>query len=852
MKVGCYTPVCLLKTVAVTTPADPAHPPPELRSAADKRSPMLRVARYAGWVLVVAVVLIASAWIVFRHWFWPGIDQWRPRIEQMLSTALEAPVTIGELRSGFEGYRPSLRARAVRIGGTGDAVLSVEEVSAVLSLRALVRGEAGLAALELSRPVIRVERIDARRYSIAGALVDLDRTGSSEALAWLLASRSITVRNARIDWREKSVHDPVIIAGVDLLSTSNGMSHHFSLRAPAVGAGLHGLEFAADFSTASATDLADWTKWRGEVYASAMQVQFVPLIRMVRGAFLSVDAQQPVIQGGSGPVKAWLRFSDGRINDALVKTFTEAIDLRVGGGRIALRSLSAEAVAKFDQTNLISIIPRKLAAVDSAGFAFSIDEQSEQRISLNRDTLMPESGRLAWRGFEAARLLEAARRLPLPDQLNAALSRINASGRISGAAVSWGGAADHQYAVTLGFERLSMRRVERRGEPPGRWPAVTNLSGVAEFNDRGGEVRLESPGAVLRLPGVLAEPSVALSTLSGTLGWRIEPRDGAGSPAIVEVRSAGLNVSNADLAGSLGGRWRSSGSSALGEIDLAASFTRINASRVAAYLPLAIDPGVRGWVARAVGSAGRTEAELRIRGDLADFPFRDPTRGEFRVQARLDQTALQFMPQWPAIDRLRGTLVFDRAAMELKAQSAETRGVVLRDIHAQIGELSRPVLEVEGKAQGSVAAFLGYVEASPLAAGLDPQVLRWHTEGSADLALRLDIGLAAGGAANYRGHLSLSDSRLQIAPEVPALTEIAGEVSFDRAGIRSERLTAQLLGGPVHARLAAPGGAPIRLEANGTALAAALAGQFGWAGRDRKSTRLNSSHVSESRMPSSA
>ena len=208
---------------------------------------------------------------------------------------------------------------------------------------------------------------------------------------------------------------------------------------------------------------------------------------------------------------------------------------------------------------------------------------------------------------------------------------------------------------------------------------------------RGGEVRLESPGAVLRLPGVLAEPSVALSTLSGTLGWRIQPRDGAGSPAIVEVRSAGLNVSNADLAGSLGGRWRSSGSSALGEIDLAASFTRINASRVAAYLPLAIDPGVRGWVARAVGSAGRTEAELRIRGDLADFPFRDPTRGEFRVQARLDQTALQFMPQWPAIDRLRGTLVFDRAAMELKAQSAETRGVVLRDIHAQIGELSRQI-----------------------------------------------------------------------------------------------------------------------------------------------------------------
>jgi uncharacterized protein (TIGR02099 family) len=221
---------------------------------------------------------------------------------------------------------------------------------------------------------------------------------------------------------------------------------------------------------------------------------------------------------------------------------------------------------------------------------------------------------------------------------------------------------------------------------------------------------------------------------------------------------------------------------------------------------------------------------------LAEFPFRDAKRGEFRIETRLDQASLQFLPQWPAIDRIRGTLVFDRAAMDLKAESAETGGVALREIQARIGDLSRPVLEVDGKAAGTVAAMLGYVQASPLASGLDPQVLGWHTEGNANLALRLDIGLGGGRAADYRGQVTLSENRLRIAPQAPSLSAIAGEVNFDRAGIRAERLTAQLLGGAVHARLTAPTGAPIRIDAHGTALAPELTRQLWGAGRTDHAT----------------
>lgn len=827
MEVRCYTPVSISKSVFVSIAAEPARSPgthpPGLRPTP---TALRRLAGWLGWLLLGVLILVAALWLLFRHWIWPSIDQWRPQIEQTLSRALDAPVSIGELASGFDGLRPSLRARSVRVGGPQDAPLTVEEVFAVLSLRALVRGEPGLSSLELVRPVIRVERIENRRFSVAGALIDLDRTGASSEFSWLLGSRSISVRNARIDWRDRMGSEPVVTAGIDLLSTNDSGRHHFSLRAPAVGAGLQGLELAADFTTAAVGDLADWRKWRGEAYASAMHVQFVPLVRMLRGWLLPTQAGQPFVLGGSGPVKAWARFDNGQLGDVLVKAFTEAIDLRVGANRIGLRSLSLEASAKLEDQKTLTIIPRRLAAVDSAGFSFALDEQAEQRIVVQLDSLMPVAGRLTWRGFDAGRLLEALRRLPLPDPWTGRLAQVTAGGRINGAALSWD-AAGQRYSVTFGFERLSLQRVERRGAPPSRWPSFANLSGEAEFSDRSGQIRLDAAGAAIRLPGLLAEPVIPLASLAGVIGWRVEPKDEAGGGEIVELHAAGLSFANADMAGSFSGRWRGAGRSALGEIDLAGSLSRVNAARVGAYLPLAVDARVRGWVSRAVSATGASETRVRLRGDLAEFPFRGEAPGEFRIETRLEQAALAFSPDWPPVNRVRGRLVFERAGMELRADTAEIQGVALRDIHARIEELARPTLVIDGRAQGSLGSMIGFVDASPLRRSVDPLIRSWQPEGNAELSLRLDVGLGAGGSTDYQGRLVLAGNQLRVAPHLPVLSDIAGDVSFDPRGIRAPSLSARLLGGAVQASLTAADGAAMRLDAKGSAAGSELLGLIG-------------------------
>ncbi len=811
---------------------------------------VMRLLTWLAWILVGAALTLAGAYLLLRHWIWPDIDRWRPQIETVLSGLVDAPVSIGELSSGFDGLRPSLRARAIRVGQGADAPLAIEQAYAVVSLRSLLRGSPSLIALELELPVIRVERIDRRRFAVAGALVDFDQPGRSTELALVLASRSFSVRNARLDWHDRMGSEPMVVAGVELLSTFEDGRHHVSLRVPGIGQGVQGLEFALDFRAPEEADPTDWRLWQGEAYLSATQLQFAPLARTLRGWLSPGDLSQQTILAGSGPIKTWLGFKQGRIDDLLVKAFTETIDLSIAGRRLALRSFSLEAGAQHSGENTLRVSPRRISAVDAEGFLFALDERASQRIELDLRTLQPRSGHLVWRGFDGARLLDTARRLPLRDEWIKSLARLSIGGRITSAGVRWDDGGE-RYAVSLAFDRLSVRRApDRTSRAPDNLPSFANLTGVAEFDHLGGKVQLDSTSAVLRFPGVFADPVLQFASLQGGLAWSL---DSGGPSPILELRAEGLSFSSADMAGEVSGSWRSTGRSTRGEIDLTASLERANAARVARYLPLVVDPAVRAWVSRAINTGNVGASRFRLRGDLADFPFRDPAQGEFRIESQFDQLTLAHTPGWPAIERIQGSLVFDRAAMQIDAAGADLLGVRLEPVRAGISELSQPVLRIAGDARGELQDMLRFVENSPLRTRVPEAMRAWRLGGEANLGLNLDIGLARGGKAEYRGRLDLRDNQLAVDPALPGLESVGGQVVFDATGVRSvEPLQARLLGGPSRWRFEAPASGGLTLSAEGDASARMLLAQGGahWAERAageipwRGSLEFDSSKVS--------
>lgn len=803
----------------------------------------LRLINWAAWLALAVALALGCAYLLLRHVIWPDIDRWRPQIERLLSGLIDAPVSIGELQSGFDGLRPSLRARAIKVGSGEDAPLAIEQAYAVVSLRSLLRGSPSLVAIEIERPVVRVERLDRRRFVVAGALVDIDKPGRSAELGLVLASRSFSVRNARFDWHDRLGSEPMVIAGVDLHSASEDGQHHLSMRAPAIGSGLQGLELAIDFRVAPGLDPTDWRGWRGEAYASALQVQFAPLWRTLRGWQAPEQGSPARVLAGSGPIKTWLRFDEGRLVDALIKTFTEAIDLTIGGSRVALRSLTLEANLQPGVDDRLLVLPRRVSAVDSEGFAFALDERASHRVEFELGSGRARSGQFTLRGFDAARLLHITRRLAPAENWTAPLARLALSGRISSAGLRWD-LEQASYSVSLGFERLSARRLpERGGKAPETWPSFANLSGRAEFDDRSGRLHLDSTGAVLRFPGDFAEPALQFSSIRGDLAWTLaEPADSK-APRLASVHAQALSFSNADLAGELNGSWRAAGRSARGEIDIAGKLERANAARVVRYLPLALSEPTRLWVARAIGSGSAASTLFELRGDLADFPFREPALGTFRIETRLDQVALAHTPGWPLIERIRGGLLFERAGMAVNVESAEVLGVRIGPVQARIEDFAKPVLLIEGEAGGTTRQMLRVLEQSPLRARVAEPLASWEIEGASRLGLSLDIGLSRGAPVDWRGTVDVRDNRLRIEPALPWLESVNGRIGFDPSGVWSrDPLTASALGGQARWHIAVPSSGTAVIDAHGDADAATLAafaggiwrnalrGQFDWRG----------------------
>ena len=118
-------------------------------------------------------------------------------------------------------------------------------------------------------------------------------------------------------------------------------------------------------------------------------------------------------------------------------------------------------------------------------------------------------------------------------------------------------------------------------------------------------------------------------------------------------------------------------------LDLQASISRADGARVHRYLPLGVPKAARDYVRESVVQGTATGAKFRVKGDLRDFPFKNPRQGEFRITAEVRDVTYAFVPRqrdhgrpsaWPALTQLSGELVFERNGMQVKGAAGHFAG----------------------------------------------------------------------------------------------------------------------------------------------------------------------------------
>jgi len=770
---------------------------------------------------------LALAWGALHGWIVPRIDDWRPTLEREASRVLGMPVRIGAITAHSNALMPSFELSEVVLqDAQARDALRLQRVMVALSPRSLLN--LGMEQLYVEGPQLEVRRDATGRLWVAGLEVSPVTGEASPAANWFFRQKEVVVLGGALRWvDEQRSAPPLVLTDVRFVARNGPRRHDLRLDAspPADWGGAFTL-MGELRSPLLSQHPGRWQDWQGELHADFSAVD---LSRLRPYTNLGVD-----LRSGQGRLRAWADLDRGR--------------LLGGQAEIDLRQVDAVLVAGRPPLALESVAGRLIGKRLGQGFqletqALQFQTPDGQRwpggnLSLAWEPAAakePGRGRLRADRLDLQALTRLADRLPLTDEQRGLLARIpqgpdGVAGLIERLDASWElpATAPAKYKVSARATGLVLP-----ADPASRRPGLRGVTLQGEFDQAGGKAHLEAPGSVLSLPGVLAEPQVRLDRLVADLQWKR-------SDSRLSVTASGIRLANADLQADGQATWRSADPArgGPGNLDLQMTIARAEANRVWRYLPLSL-PQTRDYLREAISAGQAYDARVTLRGDLRDFPFRDPASGEFRIATKVRDLQYAYAPRssarqpggpaWPALTGLSGELVFERAGMQVNKAQGRFAGVPGLQVQADaaIANFAEGVVGVTGTVRGPLAESLAVFNASPVALTLGQPLAQATVNGSAEVKLQLSLPLAGLERSKVQGSVILPGNDFAM-PGAPALARARGTVAFTERGFSLAGVQARALGGDLRmdgGSRPAPipaGEAPIQLRVQGTASAEGL------------------------------
>ena len=731
----------------------------------------LEVLAWAGF-FTFAVIFLS-----LRYWLLPNVEQYRGDIVAAISRSIGLPVKIGALATDWQGLRPRLLISDVRIyDRDGREALTLPAVENVVAWRSLAARELRLHSFLIDAPKLAVRRDAQGDIFVAGIRVSGD-TGDGRLSDWILSQDRIIIRGAEIEWRDETRKAPALtLTALNLNLENDGDEHLVGLSARPPRELGPGLEVRAALEGRSVKHPA---RWNGRVYAALGATDLAAWRAWV---------DYPVdVRRGEGALRLWVTLSAGKLTQATAD--------------VALSNVSARLAKDLPLLEVSSVYGRLYGRETPRGYDFGVrnlalsapgaPDMSSTSFRANWEpasgTTLTQRGSVSANLIELAPLARLAEYLPFPQDLRRLLAELAPQGNLLDAQFDWTGELPDQatFSAKSRFAGLTMNAWRRI-------PGFAGLSGSVEATERKGVVNLASRKSELDLPEVFPEPRIALESLNGEVGW---DRNDTGG---VTVRLGNLSFANEDLAGTAYGShvWTGDGP---GVVDLTAQLSRADGKSTAKYLPLSSLMGARtrDWVAAAVLAGQSSDARLRLKGDLRDFPFIDPAKGQFQVAAKISGGVLDYVGGWPRIDDIEGDLLFERDRVDVVGRSGSILGVKLANVRVSLPSMldPSPRLHIDGIAEGPTALFLDYIRQSPVKRMINNVTDNMSSIGRGRLHLHLELALREMENSRVAGDFNFAGNTVTIDPRLPPIERALGRVSFTESSLTVQDVRGLLFGG---------------------------------------------------------
>lgn len=742
--------------------------------------------------LAVAAVLLIIA-TLWQFWFTPRLEQYRPMLVAELSRAAGMEVAIGSLQAGWDGVRPRLALLDVQVlDAGGQAALRFGRLEGALSWWALPIGKLHFSRLALDAPVLNILRQQDGRWRVGGVVLqDSESEGGTGFLNWLLAQGRLGITRGVLSLQdERGVGQNLELTELNVQASNlfGRRRIQFGFKPPVeIGPAIRGE------GVLNGHDISRLADWSGRLRFEFPGVDLARLNAYFVDYLPETFSGLPALREGKGRLGLTLRFSGKDINQLEAALGMADLRLEHAGQFFTLPVVDAGINWSASKGRERLVIEAR--RIVGASGPLATNGRFEYTLSNNeRELLM--------RGFSLGGL--SAYAAWLPGEWAKTFAHASIAGDVFNLRYAWQGA----WQTPTGWRG----EADLRGLSlaiPDTLPQLGAIDVQARFDQDGGTAALASRDFRLAWPAQFAEP-IALDRLDTSLAWkRVEQG--------WEISTNKLALANPETAVDLSARylWHGKG---LGYLDLTGEIARLPANRVHAYLPRVVGDDTLTWLKTSLLAGRAFNGKAIVQGELEHFPFADGSPGLFRITTEARDVTLSYADDWPEINAIDGSLLFEGYSMTIRAPKARIFDVRLKDVVTRIPDLStaQHVL-VDGKAEGQTASFLKFVHASPVREATQGFLDDLQASGTGELELKLDIPIEDTDLSKVNGRYRFHGNRLDFGGSIPVLSQANGRVDFSESTLKISEATARALGGAVRLSGSNDSAGNLKLDLNGEA-----------------------------------
>ncbi|MEO7066961.1 MAG: YhdP family protein [Rhodanobacter sp.] len=347
------------------------------------------------------------------------------------------------------------------------------------------------------------------------------------------------------------------------------------------------------------------------------------------------------------------------------------------------------------------------------------------------------------------------------------------------------------HALDVAFRGLAI-------QPVGKLPGVDHLHGVLRGDAEALSLQLPAQPVTLQLPQLFHQP-VVLDALSGTLAFWPQGGDW-------HLGADAVDFASTDYAGQLRGEMTLPAGGGAPFVDMYATLDHADVAAVKRFWPWqSMSPATVAWLDRALVSGQIEDANVVLRGNMGDWPFRQH-EGRFEALAPIKHLTLDYGAGWPQAEGVDALASFVNSGMLVQTSAGHSLGVTATQAVALIPDFHDGLLDLNVQGGGTGASVMDFVRKSPIGRNEADTLAKLRLGGNVTFGFHLSLPLGNDADMRLTGTAQLSKVDLEAQAWALQLDQISGPLQFDANGLQSGSLSASFRGQPAQLQFAIAGG----------------------------------------------